>query len=132
MNPFGEDMPPTGPVPAVGFVEIASTQAIPLGPSSRKPPRRANSPIPVVSDPLLTVDDVARRLNVSKDWYGTTPQERRLGCPSFAWETELFDTGRAALRISSVNGSESLRFGVGVGKMETPTVFPHRKREFDG
>jgi predicted DNA-binding transcriptional regulator AlpA len=61
-------MPPTGSVPAVGFSETVSLHSDPLGPPSRKPPHRVNSPIPVASDPLLTVDDVARRLNVSKDW----------------------------------------------------------------
>ena len=32
----------------------------------RKPPQRATTE--VVADPLLNVDDVARRLNVSRDW----------------------------------------------------------------
>jgi predicted DNA-binding transcriptional regulator AlpA len=32
----------------------------------RKPPQRATADH--ISDPLLTVDDVARRLNVSRDW----------------------------------------------------------------
>ena len=32
----------------------------------RKPPQRATTQ--AITDPLLTVDDVARRLNVSRDW----------------------------------------------------------------
>ena len=32
----------------------------------RKPPQRAS--VEQAADPLLTVDDVARRLNVSRDW----------------------------------------------------------------
>jgi predicted DNA-binding transcriptional regulator AlpA len=36
--------------------------------STRKPPQRAPSHSRLTADPLLTVDDVARRLNVSKDW----------------------------------------------------------------
>jgi hypothetical protein len=68
----------------------------------------------------------------AKTGYGITPPEKRPACPLFAWETELFDTEQAALRISSVSGREFPRFVAGVGKMETPTVFPHRKREIDG
>ena len=36
--------------------------------STRKPPQRAPSHSQLTADPLLTVEDVARRLNVSKDW----------------------------------------------------------------
>jgi predicted DNA-binding transcriptional regulator AlpA len=36
--------------------------------STRKPPQRASTHTQFAADPLLTVDDVARRLNVSKDW----------------------------------------------------------------
>ena len=35
-------------------------------PQRRKPPQRVT--VEEVADPLLTVDDVARRLNVSRDW----------------------------------------------------------------
>jgi predicted DNA-binding transcriptional regulator AlpA len=35
-------------------------------PHRRKPPRRVTADD--IADPLLTVDDVARRLNVSRDW----------------------------------------------------------------
>ena len=38
-----------------------------LGPV-RKPPQRALSHTSPLTDPLLTVEDVSRRLNVSKDW----------------------------------------------------------------
>lgn len=34
----------------------------------RKGPQRALTPNPAMDDPLLTVEDVGRRLNVSKDW----------------------------------------------------------------
>jgi predicted DNA-binding transcriptional regulator AlpA len=37
-------------------------------PPRRKGPQRALTPNPAMSDPLLTVEDVGRRLNVSKDW----------------------------------------------------------------
>ena len=37
-------------------------------PRHRKPPRSVRPFSTNLSDPLLTVDDVARRLNVSRDW----------------------------------------------------------------
>jgi predicted DNA-binding transcriptional regulator AlpA len=37
-------------------------------PTRRKGPQRALTPNPAMTDPLLTVEDVGRRLNVSKDW----------------------------------------------------------------
>jgi predicted DNA-binding transcriptional regulator AlpA len=37
-------------------------------PTRRKGPQRALTPNPAMADPLLTVEDVGRRLNVSKDW----------------------------------------------------------------
>ncbi len=47
-------------------------------PQRRKPPQRVTSE--ELADPLLTVDDVARRLNVSRDWVWTTPHERVPNC----------------------------------------------------
>lgn len=37
-----------------------------VDPHRRKPPQRVT--VEKAADPLLTVDDVARRLNVSRDW----------------------------------------------------------------
>jgi predicted DNA-binding transcriptional regulator AlpA len=34
----------------------------------RKPPQTVGAGTPLLGEPLLTVEDVARRLNVSKDW----------------------------------------------------------------
>lgn len=39
-----------------------------VSPTRRRGPQRALTPNPAMADPLLTVDDVGRRLNVSKDW----------------------------------------------------------------
>lgn len=39
-----------------------------VSPDRRKGPQRALTPNPAMADPLLTVEDVGRRLNVSKDW----------------------------------------------------------------
>lgn len=39
-----------------------------VSPNRRKGPQRALTPNPAMADPLLTVEDVGRRLNVSKDW----------------------------------------------------------------
>ena len=52
--------------------QSADTEAVPPTPEihaeahRRKPPQRVTAE--EVADPLLTVDDVARRLNVSRDW----------------------------------------------------------------
>lgn len=64
-------MPSPGPAPAFDFREVndsppSSIEAPTL--ARRKPPQRAVTPNPALADPLLTVDDVGRRLNVSKDW----------------------------------------------------------------
>ena len=62
----GAVMPTTEPTQA-----LRSEQPDPLlvtDISTRKPPQRASSHAQLTADPLLTVDDVARRLNVSKDW----------------------------------------------------------------
>lgn len=37
-------------------------------PTRRKGPVRVLTPNPAIDDPLLTAEDVGRRLNVSKDW----------------------------------------------------------------
>lgn len=37
-------------------------------PLKRKPPQRVGEGGPLLGEPLLTVEDVARRLNVSRDW----------------------------------------------------------------
>ncbi len=39
-----------------------------LEPSHKKGPHRALTANPAMADPLLTAEDVGRRLNVSKDW----------------------------------------------------------------
>jgi predicted DNA-binding transcriptional regulator AlpA len=48
---------------SVEFMKPQLESAIPSSPLVRKPPRRA-----VEVEPLLTADDVAKRLNVSTDW----------------------------------------------------------------
>jgi predicted DNA-binding transcriptional regulator AlpA len=59
-------MPSTQPSSTLRFSDMATTQPPLLGrhdPMGRKPPTAATT-----GDSLLTVEDVARRLNVSKDW----------------------------------------------------------------
>jgi predicted DNA-binding transcriptional regulator AlpA len=46
-------------------------------PLKRKPPQRIGENAALPSEPLLTVDDVARRLNVSKDWVWDHSSRRR-------------------------------------------------------
>lgn len=55
------------PIPTQ-VAEVTSDASSLIAPSRRKGPQRALTPNPALSDPLLTVDDVGRRLNVSKDW----------------------------------------------------------------
>lgn len=51
------------------FVSELNTAPLSLASAPRrKGPHRALTPNPAMSDPLLTVEDVGRRLNVSKDW----------------------------------------------------------------
>jgi predicted DNA-binding transcriptional regulator AlpA len=53
--------------PAVGHNDMTSPETETHNdPRRRKPPQRVTAK--EVADPLLTVDDVARRLNVSRDW----------------------------------------------------------------
>jgi len=64
-------MPTTGTLlhPADGDASTGATGGIALVTAPRrKGPQRALTPNPAMSDPLLTVEDVGRRLNVSKDW----------------------------------------------------------------
>jgi predicted DNA-binding transcriptional regulator AlpA len=61
----------TEPTPEHGLnnvTELPRTSFAIVPPSRRKGPHRALTPNPAMSDPLLTVDDVGRRLNVSRDW----------------------------------------------------------------
>ena len=68
---YGDDMPSTESLPALRLADVttAPPDALTVPKSTtRKPPLGASTYGPLVSGPLLTVDDVARRLNVSKDW----------------------------------------------------------------
>jgi predicted DNA-binding transcriptional regulator AlpA len=65
------DMPSTQSATDHRFAEYASAHPTGFGdpdPSKHKPPQRVGQGTPLPSEPLLTVEDVARRLNVSKDW----------------------------------------------------------------
>ena len=63
-------MPPISPFPEPSeTVDSALTKPqLTLLSGTRKPPQRTLTPNPAMADPLLTVEDVGRRLNVSKDW----------------------------------------------------------------
>jgi predicted DNA-binding transcriptional regulator AlpA len=61
VGPSSEEIAPfESESPTGGLVLVPVTR--------RKGPHRALTPNPAMSDPLLTVEDVGRRLNVSKDW----------------------------------------------------------------
>jgi predicted DNA-binding transcriptional regulator AlpA len=62
----GTDMPTTEPTQALRSEQQDALIFTDI--STRKPPQRASTHTQLAADPLLTVDDVARRLNVSKDW----------------------------------------------------------------
>ena len=64
MRPFGST---NQPVPDAGLELTSSTLTL-ISAGRRKGPQRALTPNPAMADPLLTVEDVGRRLNVSKDW----------------------------------------------------------------
>ena len=54
-------------MPLVSDLEQVNT--VPMNATaSRKPPQRALTATHAAEDPLLTVEDVSLRLNVSKDW----------------------------------------------------------------
>ena len=63
-------MPPLEPAPDQGLETVRThhSSLTMVSPTSRKGPQRALTPNPAMADPLLTVEDVGRRLNVSKDW----------------------------------------------------------------
>lgn len=64
-------MPPIDPPSALRITQVSPAPADTLnitGISIRKPPQRAATSSRPIDDPLLTAEDVAMRLNVSKDW----------------------------------------------------------------
>lgn len=64
-------MPLPEPIPQDTVDERALRSQHPkaiVDPTRRKGPVRVLTPNPAMEDPLLTVEDVGRRLNVSKDW----------------------------------------------------------------
>jgi len=48
--------------------ELPKAQLSIVPPARRKGPHRALTPNPAMADPLLTAEDVSRRLNMSVDW----------------------------------------------------------------
>jgi len=82
-SPIGDDMPLTGSAQAVGFENGGNphSASTPTDTLSRKPPQRAITLTPFSSDPLLTADDVAHRLNVSKDWVWDHSSRKRPHLP---------------------------------------------------
>jgi predicted DNA-binding transcriptional regulator AlpA len=54
---------------SIAPAEVSSTQpSVNSASMTRKPPRRAAGRHDIAVEPLLTADDVAKRLNVSTDW----------------------------------------------------------------
>ena len=121
---------PTQNLPAAPRSEQPDTPTV-TDISTRKPPQRAPSHSQLTADPLSTVDDVARRLNVSKDWVWDHSSRKtpllpviRMGDGTLRYrqsEIEAF--------IENEKDSPAMRRA---SKMEEPTVFPHRNRGADG
>lgn len=64
-------MPPSGSMRILGSEDgenSHSSLANGIDIRQRKPPQRTMIPSPFTNDPLLTADEVAERLHVSKDW----------------------------------------------------------------
>ena len=72
-------MPQPGQTSALHLIEVATAHAEDF---SHRNPREPHAPVDstgreVHRDPLLTAEDVARRLNVSKDWVWDHSEGRR-------------------------------------------------------
>ena len=78
-------------------------------------------------DPLLTAEDVAQRLNVTKDWVWITRRAKPLTFRSFVWVMGLCVIGRAELKSSSTNGSASLKSVASARKMSAGPLVPPQK-----
>jgi predicted DNA-binding transcriptional regulator AlpA len=64
-------MPLTEPKSSLSIAQAedrSSSRSVNSDPMTRRPPRRAAGRNDVEVEPLLTADDVAKRLNVSTDW----------------------------------------------------------------
>ena len=76
---FRAAMPLTQSSSTLRFSDLATTQPTSLGPHDaldRKPPSGVSG-----ADSLLTVEDIARRLNVSKDWVWDHSSRKRPRLP---------------------------------------------------
>lgn len=78
-------------------------------------------------DPLLTAEDVARRLNVSTDWVWDHSSQRSRDFRSYEWVTALSDIAQAGSKTSSASRSGYPLSGALAGKLREPTVFPPQK-----
>ena len=77
-------------------------------------------------DRLLTAEEVAERLNVTKDWCGTIRLARPRICLSFGSGTARSVIAQAKSKNSLTKGSASPRCAASAGKIEAAHLFPHR------
>src|ERR1700743_1583718 len=70
LPPQERNMPLIEPVPDPGIESLTDLprSALEIVPHRKKGPQRAITPNPAMADPLLTVEDVGRRLNVRNAW----------------------------------------------------------------
>jgi predicted DNA-binding transcriptional regulator AlpA len=109
-------MPSTEASSTLRVAELATAQPTTLNPPDslfRKPPRSASEQHPFGGDPLLTVDDVARRLNVSKDWVWDHSSRKtpRLPVIRMGDGTLRYRTSGIEAFISERERISALRFG---------------------
>jgi hypothetical protein len=132
-------MPPIGSAneqqPSVGAEDATDTVSF-VHPSRRKDPQRALTPNPAMTDPLLTVEDVRRRLNVSKDWVWDHCSRKKPSLPFIRMGDGALSFAPAPSRPSSTSVNGYLRYTLGADierKIEAPTTpFPHRNENLMG
>lgn len=77
-------------------------------------------------DRLLTAEQVAERLNVTKDWVWDHSSRKSPYLPVILSETARSAFGRARSKNSSTNGNASPSFAGSAGKIGAAHLFRHR------
>src|ERR1039457_3415029 len=78
-------------------------------------------------DPLLTAEDVAQRLNVTKDWVWDHSSRKAPYLPVIRMGDGLSVIGQAGLKSSSTHGSASLQPAASARKMGAGPLVPPQK-----
>src|SRR5437016_3002749 len=100
--PFPNSSTETASMPATDLGTISEAQP-------ENPKRVLRAGYGQDGDPLLTAEDVAQRLNVTKDWVWDHSSRKARTFRLFVWVMGLSAIGRAELKSSLTNGSASLK-----------------------